>query len=530
MHQKSITLLNLFNKAESGLSGLQPEWCQNKTITILGVSIRAGPVANTPLEESRILAATQRAKLLAALPLSYQHRLRLYRIFVLPKATFGWINRFPTQATANRLFNALTKMNATNKMANPCIRATLYGGNTHCHPVIALRMFKRLARMRPSLPWTMQAGSPVKALRSWMKNLVARTISMEMEIQQQQCDRHCRFRPFGRSWTPHSSQLENAPFGQIFQFQTSWSSWVAQSHNTRTNACQPGSHRSGCSARALWSCNSKCTGSALGLGGQPGLAGPSDSQKHTMFVLQKYGTAVVSPELQRKDLDKHLAIGWPKGLVGRQKPTLIRLHHDDWTGCRMSLSWSGRCGMTKAAWMVAVRKSTRATAMVQNGRLVYIYIYTHIINIYIYIYTIPVSNYYLTTEKIRLLLFCQVSDRICAEWSHHSCPFDLEKQGAGRGRWPKSLRILAILVLIIINVYLYIYVCGYCQLLYDISLYIYVIWFVHFKCKTLWIYTCVFNFGFSNSTKEEIGAHSIKGKPWCLHIYAIAGRELMKLL
>ena len=79
------------------------------------------------------------------------YKMDLCRIFVLSKATYGWINRFPPEATANRLFNALTKMNNTNKMANPCIRATLYGGNTHCHPVIGLRMFKRLARMRSSL-------------------------------------------------------------------------------------------------------------------------------------------------------------------------------------------------------------------------------------------------------------------------------------------------------------------------------------------------------------------------------------------
>ena len=170
-NENKIQALAKTKALQSQLQILQPVWMQNKTLSALGVSIRAGPVANTALEEARVQAGTQRAKLLACLPLSYRHKMELYRIFVLPKATYGWINRFPPEATANRWFNALTKMNNTNKMANPCIRATLYGGNSHCHPVIGLRMFKRLARMRSSLPWSAQAGSPVTALRGWMKKL-----------------------------------------------------------------------------------------------------------------------------------------------------------------------------------------------------------------------------------------------------------------------------------------------------------------------------------------------------------------------
>eukprot|EP00435_Cladocopium_sp_Y103_P068465 s1007_g31.t1 len=169
--QNKVQALAKTKAVQNQLQARQPVWTQDRTLSALGVSIRAGPVANTNLEESRIQTATQRTKLLACLPLSYNHKMDLYRIFVVPKATYGWINRFPPEATANRLFNALTKMTNTNKMANPCIRATLYGGNSHSHPVIASRMFKRLAKMRRYIPWTNQAGSPVKALRDWMQKI-----------------------------------------------------------------------------------------------------------------------------------------------------------------------------------------------------------------------------------------------------------------------------------------------------------------------------------------------------------------------
>jgi hypothetical protein len=215
-NENKIQALARTKAVQSQLQALQPVWTQDKTLSALGVSIRAGPVANTALEEIRVQAATQRAKLLACLPLSYRHKMELYRIFVLPKATYGWINRFPPEATANRLFNALTKMNNTNKMANPCIRATIYGGNSHCHPVIGLRMFKRLARMRSSLPvssgW-LSCDSPERLdEETWM----ARTFSLEMEMVQQ-CSRGSRtFDGTGSNASP-ASQLANASAEQVLQ-------------------------------------------------------------------------------------------------------------------------------------------------------------------------------------------------------------------------------------------------------------------------------------------------------------------------
>ena len=71
-NENKIQALAKTKALQSQLQILQPVWTQNKTLSALGVSIRAGPVANTALEEARVQAATQRAKLLACLPLSYR--------------------------------------------------------------------------------------------------------------------------------------------------------------------------------------------------------------------------------------------------------------------------------------------------------------------------------------------------------------------------------------------------------------------------------------------------------------------------
>ena len=102
-NENKIQALARTKAVQSQLQALQPVWTQDKTLSALGVSIRAGPVANTALEEIRVQAATQRAKLLACLPLSYRHKMELYRIFVLPKATYGWINRFPSGSNCESL-------------------------------------------------------------------------------------------------------------------------------------------------------------------------------------------------------------------------------------------------------------------------------------------------------------------------------------------------------------------------------------------------------------------------------------------
>ena len=170
-NENKVQALGKTKAVQQKVQNMRPEWAQEKTITVLGISIRACRAANTVLEVSRITAAKARARLLATLPVTYHRKLDLYRTFVLPKALYGWISRFPPKETANQLFNALTMMTSTNRMASPCIRSTLYGGNTHVLPLLGVRLFKRLAKMRSALTWTKQAGTPVKALRDWLQSM-----------------------------------------------------------------------------------------------------------------------------------------------------------------------------------------------------------------------------------------------------------------------------------------------------------------------------------------------------------------------
>ena len=58
-------------------------------------------------------------------------------------------------------------------MASPLIRSVLYGGNTHAHPVVATQMLRRFGRMRlrGTIAWSNQSGTPTAAFRKWLKQL-----------------------------------------------------------------------------------------------------------------------------------------------------------------------------------------------------------------------------------------------------------------------------------------------------------------------------------------------------------------------
>ena len=71
----------------------RPQWVQQKTMKVLGASLRAPPAKSTEEENQRLAAAINRSKLLGCIPLPWRRKLELYRVFVLPKALFGWISK-----------------------------------------------------------------------------------------------------------------------------------------------------------------------------------------------------------------------------------------------------------------------------------------------------------------------------------------------------------------------------------------------------------------------------------------------------
>ena len=151
----------------------QPDWSIPDQVKVLGVSVQPKMCANTELETDRLKAALKRAQLLSCLPVPHHRKLEIYKMFVIPKALYGWIIRFPTKADSNKVFNSLSKMTGSNYVANPLIRSTIYGGACHMQVLLATRLFKRLCRMRSrgTAIWTNIPGTPAKALRSWLKDL-----------------------------------------------------------------------------------------------------------------------------------------------------------------------------------------------------------------------------------------------------------------------------------------------------------------------------------------------------------------------
>ena len=98
---------------------------------------------------------------------------------VVIKALYGWLVRFPTKQDINKIFNALSRMTARNRMANPLIRSIVYGGACHMQILLAIRLYKRLRRMRSrnTAVWTNAPGAPTKKFRGWLQMWGWREIS-----------------------------------------------------------------------------------------------------------------------------------------------------------------------------------------------------------------------------------------------------------------------------------------------------------------------------------------------------------------
>ena len=164
----------------------RPDWTIQDTVKVLGVSLRPKRMANTRLEQGRLHSSLRRAKILSCLPVPYHRKTELYCMFVVPKALYGWIVRFPTKADSNKIFNALSRMTGTNRMANPLIRSIIYGGACHLQILLAIRLFKCLCRMRcrGTAVWTNVPGTPSRKFRWLAQRLgLARNFTLELATQ-----------------------------------------------------------------------------------------------------------------------------------------------------------------------------------------------------------------------------------------------------------------------------------------------------------------------------------------------------------
>ena len=108
-----------------GLHG-RPERVKSD-IKVLGASTMSGPRKYTDTEAKRLEAAFARSVLLAGAGLSWERLLLAHRAFVLSVASYGWVGRFPTRTTSEKLFGSLTVGFGTGKLASRNLRKLFDG-------------------------------------------------------------------------------------------------------------------------------------------------------------------------------------------------------------------------------------------------------------------------------------------------------------------------------------------------------------------------------------------------------------------
>ena len=122
-----------------------PQWTKTD-VKVLGATTAGRPRVDSPSESQRIQAAHCRAQLLMAVPLPWDLKIKAFQAFVMSKAAFGWIGRWPTKRTSESLFGMLTKALGTGKGAARALRKMRYGSVSYLHLVILTRTWAPLYR------------------------------------------------------------------------------------------------------------------------------------------------------------------------------------------------------------------------------------------------------------------------------------------------------------------------------------------------------------------------------------------------
>ena len=150
-----------------------PEWFRSD-LKVLGASTAGQARAYSPLEQTRIQDALNRAGLLKVVPLSWPLMIRAFQTFVISKASFGWVGKWPTQATTNKLFGRLTAALASSRGAALQLRKLFYGAITCLDVVVLTRTWSRVARRigRGTWPrWNAAPRTDLSLLRKKLKLL-----------------------------------------------------------------------------------------------------------------------------------------------------------------------------------------------------------------------------------------------------------------------------------------------------------------------------------------------------------------------
>lgn len=138
---------------------------------VLGCTAQVVLRKDSAAELKRIDAAKRCLQLISNLRWPYEQFWKAAQSHAMPKVSYGWLARLPTQNTAWSLWAAVRRGQRVHQQANKFLRAILFGGNGHldilpCTTLI--RIVSKMIRAREIL-WSdrLKRGSPAQTLHSW---------------------------------------------------------------------------------------------------------------------------------------------------------------------------------------------------------------------------------------------------------------------------------------------------------------------------------------------------------------------------
>ena len=141
-------------------------------IEILGCCSYSGRRALVGKERGRLDAALSCLRLVSCVRLPFERFMRVCRTFVISKASYGWIGRFPPLGESVRIWSAIGAASHRLAKSSPWLRAAVLGANLHLDCLVATQLVGLACKLRRQreLVWVITAGSPLGTLHRWLIN------------------------------------------------------------------------------------------------------------------------------------------------------------------------------------------------------------------------------------------------------------------------------------------------------------------------------------------------------------------------
>ena len=160
-------------KQQSQVVERHPSWAQSD-IKVLGATTVCRTRTYSQSEQDRLSQAMARARLLQVCPLSWKLRIRAFAALVISKASYGWVGKWPTKQTSEKLFSALLHGFHAGFSAARNLRKLFFGALTDLQITLLTRTWGRCRRQveRNGLPqWGNRPHTTIALLRSQLKKL-----------------------------------------------------------------------------------------------------------------------------------------------------------------------------------------------------------------------------------------------------------------------------------------------------------------------------------------------------------------------